>query len=80
MDDNWDDDFATCISPSALQLPHMKPHDNFGGLLSAERLKAFASSDSANDTWNDDFEGEPTMKSPPHSPQSRRTIHTLFSQ
>lgn len=44
-DDNWDDDFATAISPSALQLPHLRPQDNFGGMLSAERLKAFASLD-----------------------------------
>ncbi|KAJ5238571.1 Cytokinesis protein sepH [Penicillium chermesinum] len=44
-DDNWDDDFATAISPSALQLPHLRPHDNFGGMLSSERLKAFASLD-----------------------------------
>lgn len=41
--DNWDDDFDSAISPSALQLPHLKPHDNFGGLLSSEKLKAFAS-------------------------------------
>lgn len=70
VEDNWDDDFATCISPSALQLPHMKPHDNFGGLLSAERLKAFASPDNSgtNESWNDDFEGDPTMRSP-QSPQ-----------
>jgi serine/threonine protein kinase len=44
-DDNWDDDFATAISPSALKLPHLRPHDNFGGMLSSERLKAFASLD-----------------------------------
>ncbi|RMZ75030.1 hypothetical protein DV737_g5485, partial [Chaetothyriales sp. CBS 132003] len=41
--DIWDDDFATAISPSALKLPHLRPHDNFGGALSADRLKAFAS-------------------------------------
>lgn len=46
VDDNWDDDFASAISPSALQLPHLRPHDNFGGLLSADRLKAYASIDS----------------------------------
>ncbi|KAH1500543.1 hypothetical protein LV164_007599 [Aspergillus fumigatus] len=44
-EDNWDDDFATAISPSALQLPHLRPHDNFGGMLSSEKLKAFASLD-----------------------------------
>ncbi|RMD41114.1 hypothetical protein DV735_g4061, partial [Chaetothyriales sp. CBS 134920] len=27
----------------ALQLPHLRPHDNFAGALSADRLKAFAS-------------------------------------
>ncbi|PNY27545.1 Septation [Tolypocladium capitatum] len=67
-DDNWDDDFATAISPSALQLPHLKPQDNFGGLLSSDKLKAFASvSDGRNDSSNydDDFEGELlTIKGP----------------
>ncbi|KAH9906978.1 cell division control protein [Xylariomycetidae sp. FL2044] len=55
-DDNWDDDFATAISPSALQLPHIKPQDHFGGMLSADRLKAFASIDHSRDinvsTWD----------------------------
>ncbi|EEP80702.1 conserved hypothetical protein [Uncinocarpus reesii 1704] len=42
-DDNWDDDFASAVSPSALQCPRLKPQDNFGGMLSSEKLKAFAS-------------------------------------
>ncbi|KAL3424481.1 hypothetical protein PVAG01_03762 [Phlyctema vagabunda] len=69
-DDNWDNDFATSISPSALQLPHLKPHDNFGGLLSADKLKAFASFEYANDeneneNWDDNFEGDLiTIKGP----------------
>lgn len=42
-DDNWDDDFPTGISPNGLHLPQLKPQDNFGGLLSSERLKALAS-------------------------------------
>jgi hypothetical protein len=67
-DDNWDDDFASAISPSALHLPHLKPQDNFGGLLSADRLKAFASiSDSRNEStsYDEDFEGELlTIKGP----------------
>lgn len=42
-DDIWDDDFASAISPTALQLPHLRPHDNFGGAMSSEKLKAFAS-------------------------------------
>lgn len=65
-DDNWDNDFATAISPSALHLPHLKPQDNFGGKLSADRLKQFASIDetSARDNWDDHFEGDlQTVKS-----------------
>ncbi|CAJ2502460.1 Uu.00g098540.m01.CDS01 [Anthostomella pinea] len=61
-DDNWDDDFATAISPSALQLPHIKPQDHFGGMLSSERLKAFASIDHSRDVsggWDQDLGGEP---------------------
>ena len=69
-DDNWDDDFVTAISPSALQLPQLKPQDNFGGLLSSDRLKAFASmNDSRNESTNydQDFEGElMTIKGPNH--------------
>lgn len=59
--DNWDDDFVTAISPSALQLPHLKPQDNFGGLLSSDKLKAFASTNDLTvdtDNYDDDFEGE----------------------
>ncbi|KAK5628891.1 hypothetical protein RRF57_004606 [Xylaria bambusicola] len=59
-DDNWDNDFATAISPAALQLPHIKPHDHFGGLLSADRLKAFASIDNSRDisnNWDLDHQG-----------------------
>ncbi|OJJ44762.1 hypothetical protein ASPZODRAFT_2111795 [Penicilliopsis zonata CBS 506.65] len=54
-DDNWDDDFATAISPSALQLPHLRPHDNFGGMLSSEKLKAFASLDGTVLKFDDSF-------------------------
>ena len=57
-DDNWDDDFATAISPSALKLPHLRPHDNFGGMLSSERLKAFASLDGTILRSDDSFEEE----------------------
>ncbi|KAL7623116.1 Protein kinase of the Mitotic Exit Network [Parahypoxylon ruwenzoriense] len=65
-DDNWDDDFTTAISPSALRLPHVKPQDHFGGMLSADRLKAFASIDISRDisvNWENDFDNElVTMK------------------
>ncbi|EHK25726.1 uncharacterized protein TRIVIDRAFT_32107 [Trichoderma virens Gv29-8] len=67
-DDNWDDDFATAISPSALQLPHLRPQDNFGGLLSADKLKAFASVNDLKadmNNYDNDFEGEMmTIKGP----------------
>lgn len=65
-DDNWDDDFASAISPSALQLPHLRPHDNFGGLLSAEKLKAYASFETVTEeaNWDENFEGDLTVKSP----------------
>ncbi|KAI9848159.1 MAG: hypothetical protein M1837_000833 [Sclerophora amabilis] len=66
LDDNWDDDFASSISPSALHLPHLKPHDNFGGLLSSEKLKAYASFDvlAEEENWDDNFEGDLTVRSP----------------
>ena len=65
-EDNWDDDFDSAITPSALQLPHLRPHDNFGGLLSAEKLKAFASIDTVTEEadWDEKFEGDLTVRSP----------------
>ncbi|KAI0179538.1 cell division control protein [Hypoxylon sp. FL1284] len=60
-DNNWDDDFATAISPSALKLPHVKPQDHFGGMLSADRLKAFASIDNPRDisaSWENNLDSE----------------------
>ena len=62
-DDNWDDDFDSAISPSALQLPHLKPKDNFGGLLSAEKLRAFASFETVTEeaNWDDNFLGDLTV-------------------
>ncbi|KAI9883943.1 MAG: hypothetical protein M1823_004287 [Watsoniomyces obsoletus] len=67
-DDNWDDDFEQSITPSALNLPHLRPTDNFRGMLSADRLKAFASTDSIveKENWDDQFEGDLTVKSPMH--------------
>ncbi|KAI9811649.1 MAG: hypothetical protein M1827_005398 [Pycnora praestabilis] len=65
-DDNWDDDFTSAISLSALHLPHLKPHDNFGGTLSSDKLKAYASFDTVTEeeNWDDNFEGDLTVKSP----------------
>ena len=65
-DDNWDDDFDSAISPAALQLPHLRPHDNFGGMLSSEKLKAYASFETVTEeaNWDDNFEGDLTVKSP----------------
>jgi hypothetical protein len=61
-DDNWDDDFAESISPRALQMPHLKPHDNFGGLFSSDRLKAFASFETVTEQA-EYGDGEATVKS-----------------
>ena len=71
-DDNWDDDFTSAISPSALHLPHLKPHDNFGGLLSAEKLRSFASFETVTEeaNWDDNFEGDLTVRSPLQKTQS----------
>lgn len=65
--DNWDADFASSISPSALQLPHLRPHDNFGGLFSSEKLKAFASFETVTEetNWDNNFVGDLTVRSPP---------------
>lgn len=62
-DDNWDDDFAESISPRALHLPHLKPQDNFGGLFSGDRLKAYASFEAVTEE-STNLDGEATVKSP----------------
>lgn len=64
--DNWDDDFDSSISPSALHLPHLRPHDNFAGLFSSENLKAYANFESVleESTYIDDAEA--TVKRPIH--------------
>jgi serine/threonine protein kinase len=61
--DNWDDDFAESISPNALQRPHLKPQDNFGGLFSHDRLKQYASFESVTEEPSN-LDGEATVKSP----------------
>ncbi|KAI9813876.1 MAG: hypothetical protein M1826_002363 [Phylliscum demangeonii] len=80
-EDNWDDDFDAAISPSALHLPHLRPHDNFGGMLSAEKLKAYAASDATADkeNWDDQFEGDLTVRTPFGllDPDPLRTIRPL---
>jgi hypothetical protein len=88
-DDNWDNDFAESISSRALQMPHLKPQDNFGGLFSSDKLKAFASFESV--TEMPEFgDGEATVKSPfslqqfqsfPKAAQrTRRRPHTASSR
>lgn len=83
-DDNWDDDFASAISPSALQLPHLRPHDNFGGMLSSEKLKAFASFESITDQDNQDTlaDDDLTLRSavPPYPSDPLQTIRPLVSK
>lgn len=64
--DNWDDDFTSAISPSALQLPHHRPQDNFNGMLSPENLKNFASFENIVDQVSDGdrLDIDMTLKSP----------------
>ncbi|KAG0127125.1 hypothetical protein HOY82DRAFT_580703 [Tuber indicum] len=73
-DDNWDDDFASVISPSALQLPRNRAPENrhLGVVQSSERLKSFSSHDGASESWDDNFEGDLTIKSPPYAMQTIR--------
>ncbi|PGH22925.1 STE/STE11/CDC15 protein kinase [Polytolypa hystricis UAMH7299] len=87
-DDNWDDDFASAISPSALHLPHLKPHDNFGGMLSSEKLKAFASFETVaelggSDPYRDHFdqnEADPLQTIRPYIPKSREEVNKTTSK
>ncbi|KAA8906102.1 hypothetical protein FN846DRAFT_1021580 [Sphaerosporella brunnea] len=71
-DDNWDDDFASVISPSVLQLPpKLAVAPRIRTLASAERLKSFATNDGADENWDVNFEGDLTVRShvnPPRSP------------
>jgi hypothetical protein len=60
-DDNWDNDFAETISPRALQMPHLKPQDHFGGQFSSDKLKAFASFESVTE-MPEYGDGEATVK------------------
>ncbi|KAL1627655.1 Protein kinase of the Mitotic Exit Network [Neofusicoccum ribis] len=80
--DNWDDDFASSINASALQLPHLRPHDNFAGLLSSEKLKAYATSfDTVTEEPSAEniFDGSITLSSPPplDYPEGLETIRPL---
>ena len=74
--DNWDNDFATAISPSALQLPHLRPIDNLGGLLSSDNLKAFASIDQSLSVHDENDENMKTLKPKPR-PLETEEIRTV---
>ncbi|OCK83656.1 Pkinase-domain-containing protein [Lepidopterella palustris CBS 459.81] len=69
--DNWDDDFISSISPSALHLPHLRPQDNFAGLLSSEKLKLYATFESVTEEpvgVEESEGGDLTVRSPLHFP------------
>tara|TARA_R110002003_G_scaffold46_18_gene3862 strand:+ start:6946 stop:8994 length:2049 start_codon:yes stop_codon:yes gene_type:complete len=78
-DDNWDDDFAESISPRALQMPHLKPTDNFGGLFSSDKLKAFASIEAVTE-MPENGDGEATVKSPLNLQQYQKLPHGFGSR
>lgn len=81
--DNWDDDFASEIDSKGLQLPHLRPHDNFAGMFSSDKLKRYATFDTVpeQDNWDENFEGDLTVRtvlksrSPAQSPKSRSQAH-----
>lgn len=64
--DNWDDDFVSSINPMSFQLPQLRPHDNFSGLLSAEKLKSYSTFEPVVEEPSSDdfFDPEMTLKSP----------------
>jgi serine/threonine protein kinase len=72
----WDDDFDESISPRAFQQSHLKPQDNFAGLFSSDKLKAYANVDGIVEepTHSD---GEATVKSPLNL-QHLRGISSVF--
>lgn len=70
--DNWDNDFATAINPGVLQLPHLRPIDNFGGMLSADKLKALASTDTSLLRENEKYD-ENTATVKPRQPDSENS-------
>lgn len=64
-DDVWDNDFASSINSTALQLPHLKPVDNFAGMLSSEKIKKYASIERGSTTTQEyDSISEAIVKSP----------------
>ncbi|MCJ1308432.1 hypothetical protein MMC25_002085 [Agyrium rufum] len=67
-DNDWDKDFAPDATPNVLQLPpHLRPQDHFGGMLSAEKLKAYASISTVSEEKHvdaDEDENECTVRSP----------------
>ena len=71
-DDRWDDDFESAISPSLLRQPRLKAQDNFGGLLSAEKLRSFASFGPVREESRNELEDEAdvTVRSPFAKPGS----------
>lgn len=76
--DNWDDDFATAISPDALRLPHLRPLDHFRGIFSTAKVKPYASMDNSvdqNQVRRDD-DKDKTLKSPvqPTESYTPRTV------
>jgi serine/threonine protein kinase len=78
QDDNWDDDFAESISPRAFHQSHLKPQDNFAGLFSSDRLKAYASFDAVVEEPSH-LDGEATVKSPLNL-QHLRGVSSIFGE
>ncbi|KAI9717479.1 MAG: hypothetical protein M1828_007179 [Chrysothrix sp. TS-e1954] len=57
--DIWDDDFESSIDSNNLQLPHFRPVDNFAGMLSPDKLKAYATVDAPFNGTKDEAPDDP---------------------
>lgn len=63
--DVWDDDFASSINSQKLLMRHVQPIDNFDGKLSAEKLKAYATSGRPESTAQGSVAASRRPKTPP---------------
>ena len=66
--DNWDDDFASSITSSALNLPHLKHIDNTGRKVSTGKLRSY--------TTNDSISSDQSSKERSNNHTSRRPSKT----
>lgn len=64
--DQWDDDFEPAESSNAFVQSKLRTYDNFGGLLSAEKFRSFASFDAVKEEghYSTESDADLTVRSP----------------